>query len=337
MITPLVSVCVQTYQHVRFIRECLDGILMQQTDFSFEILLGEDCSTDGTREICVEYAEKYPEKIRLFLHSRDTNISINGKPSGRFNFINNLRNATGKYIALCEGDDFWTSPHKLQDQVNFLEKNTEVSLCHHDMQVIKNGVEILEYRIAENKDVTTLLDLGRENYIYTSSAVFRNYFQTEFPKIFYQVSTGDYLLFLTVAENGDIKYLNEKMGIYHIHEGGVWSMLEDKVRIASHIVTLDLLLEYYKADAKLKSALQEQKTYQILQLLGAEDSIRIVIEDNVGGILASSSGRDIHQYVNRILKMNAQMNRVIMHPVVRLFSGIHRLVKKDKSFGRIGD
>ena len=88
---PTVSVCVQTYQHTHFIRDCLEGILMQETDFPFEILLGEDASTDGTREICIEYADKYPDKIRLFLHHRENNISIGGSPTGRFNFMFNCR------------------------------------------------------------------------------------------------------------------------------------------------------------------------------------------------------------------------------------------------------
>src|SRR5699024_5534697 len=92
---PVVSVCVQTYNHAPYIKECLDGILMQKTDFPIEVLLGEDASTDGTREICLEYAQKYPEKIRLFLHHRENNIKINGNPTGRFNSLYNLYSAQG--------------------------------------------------------------------------------------------------------------------------------------------------------------------------------------------------------------------------------------------------
>src|SRR3954469_12007804 len=90
---PLVSVCVQTYQHVNYIKDCMEGILMQQTNFPFEILLGEDQSTDGTREICIEYAQKYPDKIRLFLHHRENNIKINGRQTGLFNFLYNFFSA----------------------------------------------------------------------------------------------------------------------------------------------------------------------------------------------------------------------------------------------------
>jgi glycosyltransferase involved in cell wall biosynthesis len=124
----LVSICVQTYQQVNFIRECLDSILMQQTNFAFEILLGEDNSTDGTREICIEYAKKHQDKIRLFLHSRENNIKINSKPTGRFNFLNNLSEARGKFIAFCEGDDFWIDKLKLQKQVDFLCNDNDYGL-----------------------------------------------------------------------------------------------------------------------------------------------------------------------------------------------------------------
>ena len=90
---PLVSVCIQTYQHENYIKECLDGIITQKTDFQFEVLLGEDASDDSTRAICISYAKSYPNKLRLFLHHRENNISIGNRSSGRFNFIYNLHNA----------------------------------------------------------------------------------------------------------------------------------------------------------------------------------------------------------------------------------------------------
>ena len=129
---PLVSVCVMTYQHKKYIKDCLDGILMQKTDFPFEILLGEDASTDGTKEICLEYAKKYSDKIRLFLHKRENNIKYNGNPSGKFNFLYNLFNSKAEYIALCEGDDYWNDPYKLQKQVDILEKNNDLAMCTHE-------------------------------------------------------------------------------------------------------------------------------------------------------------------------------------------------------------
>jgi len=129
---PVVSVCVQTYQHVGYIHQCLEGLVMQKTRFPYEILLGEDDSKDGTREICLSYARRYPDKIRLFLHHRANNIEICGNPTGRFNFLYNLNASRGRYIAFCEGDDYWTDPNKLQKQVDFLETNRQyIGVVHH--------------------------------------------------------------------------------------------------------------------------------------------------------------------------------------------------------------
>src|SRR5690606_37807476 len=143
-IKPLVSVCVQTYNQEHYIKQCLEGILMQQTTFPFEIILGEDESNDGTREICKQYAAQYPDKIKLFLRSRKDVIYINGNPTGRFNFIENLKACSGKYIALCEGDDYWTDPLKLQKQVDFLESNKEYVIHSGVAQIIRDGKLINE-------------------------------------------------------------------------------------------------------------------------------------------------------------------------------------------------
>jgi glycosyltransferase involved in cell wall biosynthesis len=134
---PLVSVAVQTYQQNAYIKDCLQGILMQKTNFPFEILLGEDQSTDGTREICIEYAQKYPDKIRLFLHHRENSIKINGRQTGLFNFLYNFFSSRGKYIAICEGDDYWTDPFKLQKQVDEMETNLYINISSHPA-VIRN-------------------------------------------------------------------------------------------------------------------------------------------------------------------------------------------------------
>lgn len=129
-VKPKVSICVQTYNQEQFIAQCLDSLLAQETDFDYEILLGEDQSTDNTRAICKQYAEQFPNKIRLFLHERANNITIDGVPTGRFNFLNNLFHARGKYIAFCEGDDYWIDKNKLQIQYNEMEANQDLSICY---------------------------------------------------------------------------------------------------------------------------------------------------------------------------------------------------------------
>lgn len=133
-ISPVISVCVTAYQHANYIERCLDGILDQDFDLPFEILLGEDDSNDGTREICIDYANKFPEKIRLFLNSREDVICNNGFPTGKRNFINNIKHARGKYIAFCDGDDYWIDDKKLIRQYMALEISGK-GMCFHPSKV----------------------------------------------------------------------------------------------------------------------------------------------------------------------------------------------------------
>lgn len=216
--TILVSVCIQTFNQKNYIKQCLDGVLMQQTNFSIEIILGEDDSSDGTREICIDYAEQHPEQIRLFLRDRKDVIFIGGNATGRFNFIENLKESKGKYIALCEGDDYWTDPLKLQKQVDFLEENSEYSMCFHDAWVIKDEKKINLY-VNQEKSIFTTEDLFKRHFIPTASIVFRNMIQQ--PQWFYKIASGDRLLLFLLSLQGKIKCLTEVMSVYRLHSGGV--------------------------------------------------------------------------------------------------------------------
>lgn len=207
---PVVSVCVQTYQHAIYIRECLDGILMQETDFPFEILLGEDASTDGTRAICIEYAEKYPDKIRLFLHHRENNISINGSPTGRFNFVYNLLSSKGQYIALCEGDDFWTDPKKLKKQYGAILKDKNISLVSCKVDHI------------ENKNIIGNGKGGSRTYFFQNNEEISG--MASYAHFIYH---GDNLLKSILAVRGKEHILEDKMAVWRKHEGGVWGSLLD--------------------------------------------------------------------------------------------------------------
>lgn len=200
-VCPKVSVCIQTYQHSHFISQCLDGVLMQITDFNFEILLGEDDSSDCTREICLNYAKKYPEKIKLFLHHRENVISINGKPTGRFNLFYNFHKARGKYIALCEGDDYWTDKYKLQKQVDFLEANGDYVICFHNSFILEDSGELILSKLKSYKEeqTYTIEDLAEYNFIHTASVVFRNGLIEKYPSWFFLSPAGDYPLYMLNA------------------------------------------------------------------------------------------------------------------------------------------
>ena len=124
---PLLSIACVTYNHELYIRQCLDSFLMQKTNFLFEIVIGEDCSTDNTGSIVTEYARKYPEIIKARCNKKNIGVQENS--------LLVFRDCTGKYIALCDGDDYWTDPYKLQKQVDFLEANKDFVICFHQIRI----------------------------------------------------------------------------------------------------------------------------------------------------------------------------------------------------------
>lgn len=221
---PLVSISVVTYNHDKYIKQCLDGILMQQTNFEFEILLGEDDSPDRTREICVEYAEKYPDKIRLFLHDRSNVIYINGNPTGRYNFLYNLRHAKGKYIALCEGDDYWIDPLKLQKQVDFLERNKDCSMAFSSCEInnIKDGNK--KVKIYSNlKKVDVDQYYSKTYFMATSTLIFRKNILKYYVDWMHKLFAGDFVIRSISLIDGKIGYIDDVTSVYNKGIEGSWS------------------------------------------------------------------------------------------------------------------
>lgn len=231
---PILSVCIQTYQHADFIGKCLSSILAQKTDFTYEIILGEDDSNDGTREICIHYAKAHPGLIRLFLRSEKDKIFIFGSKTGRFNFLSNLKAARGKYIALIDGDDYIIDERKFQKQVDYLENNKELSCCFH--QVIRK--EKRKKFLGKRKDtyyvstepflphkpfIFTLEDELQKNLIQMSSSMFLRSNIDPIPEWFWEVPMIDYPLHIHNATKGNIGYLPDPMVVYVLHDKSMWS------------------------------------------------------------------------------------------------------------------
>jgi len=211
---PLVSICCQTYNHKNYIRQALDSFLMQKTNFSFEILLRDDASTDGTAEICKNYASKYPDLINLLAYE-ENQFSKGVKP-----FADNVKRARGKYIALCEGDDYWTDPYKLQKQVDFLEKNEEISFCYHNVKTLNVSGRLFDANLEQSTiDYYTRHEVF-DNKIPTLSIVFRNVLRVE---DFLFVPHSDIFLFSLLAQQGDFANLNFTGGVRRINDNGVFS------------------------------------------------------------------------------------------------------------------
>ncbi len=225
------SVRIITYNHERYIAQALDSILMQKTDFPFEICLGEDDSSDGTREICKRYAEKYPEKIRLFLRSRNDVIYIKGRPSGRFNFLETLKACRGEFMAFLDGDDYWTDPEKLQRQVDYLDAHPECVGCFHwtmlspeagDSNPV-NHIKIGPLSIKNQYDMDDLLEQGM--FIHSSSSVVRSKYCVSLPPWIRSVEALDFPLHIILAENGYFGCIDECMSVYRLQPGGGYAKL----------------------------------------------------------------------------------------------------------------
>jgi len=237
-----------TYNHEKFVAQAIEGVLMQQTSFPIELVIGEDYSTDNTRKICEEYKAKYPNQIRLLLH--ESNLGM------MQNFITTLQACTSKYIALCEGDDYWTDPYKLQKQVDFLEANPDFSICFHSVKIWQDGKYIEDYITREVTETTTILDLAKGNYIHTPSVVFRKNNDVTKQFISKPFPIGDYVLHMLNAKYGKIKKLPDCMSVYRLHANGSWGQKDDEYRISIWIDLLVKLSPYFQG--KVKNVLELQ-------------------------------------------------------------------------------
>ncbi len=243
--TPLVSVIVPTYQHAPYIEQCIESILLQITGFAVEILIGEDESSDGTREICQRYAEQYPERIRLFLGQRKHVISIMGRPTGRRNLLRLMGEARGRYIALCEGDDYWTDQLKLQKQVDLMERNAHWSACFHRVRVKyeqgQNGVDV-DFPLGVTKLEHVTEDFLDSWFVPTCSLLYRNEPPVVLPEWIKTTLSADIPLLLLLSLRGPIGYLADVMGVYRIHGAGLSRTTThqgyDKVRGMAHLYEL---------------------------------------------------------------------------------------------------
>lgn len=255
--TPLVSIKVVVYNHINYVKDCLDSILNQKTDFDFEILIAEDESNDGTREVCIEYANKYPDKIRLLLNSRENNIAIKGKPSGLFNSVYANYSAKGKYLTTVEADDYWTDDFSLQKRVNFLEKNKDYVACFHHTNVEKEG-EIIESIFNYNEDKTIESEDFLKLLFPTISLIYRNGLIDLYDDEMTKIVCGDLILRGKLSLHGKAKFLNNiSPAIYRHHKNGTFSLIEVKKKIELSVDGLEYLLEHTKEmpNKKLKQGI----------------------------------------------------------------------------------
>ncbi len=237
---PLVSVCIVTYNHREYIGTCLDSVLAQETDFDFEIVVGEDESSDGTREICLRYAKRFPQKIRLILGSRDDVLYFAGRPTGQWNFLRTLGSVRGAYVALVDGDDYWSDPSKLQRQVDLLERRPELSGCFHGCRVVYECESDEPGRLApfHGRTTFTIEDILDRNFVPTCALVFRRA-GLELPPELRRLPIGDWPLHLLNLMRGPYEYIDREMSVFRVHPEGSWSQLARSRRLEGSLAFYD--------------------------------------------------------------------------------------------------
>jgi glycosyltransferase involved in cell wall biosynthesis len=273
---PQVSIRCTTYNHAPYIRDAIEGFLMQKTNFPFEIIIHDDASTDGTAEIVKEYTDKYPDLIIPILQKE------NQYSKGRcrmFAFIN--KEISGKFVALCEGDDYWTDPLKLQKQFDFMEKYKDCSMCFH-----RSKIKIHDKK-KNNKEFKHLGEFTKEfkhkffsedklfyeggSNVPTASIFTKRKYLEELPDWYYKCPVGDMPLKLFLSQKGRIGFLNEVMAVRRIGTPGSWNQrvgnnVKEKGKYL--IGMIDMLVDFnkYSKNKYSKEVFKKIVFYDVVRL-----------------------------------------------------------------------
>ncbi|WP_324671793.1 glycosyltransferase family 2 protein [Hymenobacter sp. GOD-10R] len=234
---PIVSVWLITYNHESYIAEAIEGVLMQVTDFPVELVIGEDYSSDRTRAIVQDYKNRYPDQITLFLAEYNMGMLPVLRPTYAL--------CRGKYVAMLDGDDYWTDPLKLQKQVDQLEQNPTVRFSFHKVNILHSATgefnESAEPSKSKQANGWTLEDFLCGNPVYTLSVLFRNDLGP-LPDWYYSLPYPDLALFcLLLMHGGTAQYLPHNMGVYRMHRAGSFSGLTAQQRHQQSAQFFDLI------------------------------------------------------------------------------------------------
>jgi glycosyltransferase involved in cell wall biosynthesis len=238
-----ISVCMITYNHSKYVKNAIQGILLQNCDLRIELVISDDCSTDDTVEIIKNELINAPSNFVINFIRRKVNVGVNE------NFISALYSCTGKYIAICEGDDYWCDPNKILIQFRFLSNNNSFIMSFHDGYIV-NNLMVTDKMILNNstkKDInfTDLVTIGYT--IPTLTVFFRNCINNKLPDEMFKVTNCDSFLFLFLTQFGNAHFHNDITDVFHVyHQGGIWSMKSKLERSLKSYHTYYLAFKYFK-------------------------------------------------------------------------------------------
>lgn len=229
-VDPLVSIRCLVYNHEPFLRQCLDGFVMQQTTFPFEAIVHDDASTDGSAAIIREYAEKYPDIIKPIYETENLYSKHDGSLA---RVMDEAIHPSSKYVALCEGDDYWTDPHKLQIQVDFLESHPEYSMCCHATKFFSQQKQEFvgkdPYHGGTGDLPVDYIVLNGGWSITTCSLLYRKQVKDNYPQYCRKCHVGDYPLQIMCAMKGKVYYFDKPMAVYRTEVPNSWESRQRKI------------------------------------------------------------------------------------------------------------
>lgn len=267
----MVSIDCLSFNHENYISDALESFLMQKTDFLFEILIHDDASTDRTAQIIKEYEKKYPEIIKP-VYQIENQYSQGVKVS-----LMNHNRASGKYIAVCEGDDYWTDPYKLQKQVDYMELHPECSMCVHGAYNVSPDKErkLSKVMPSQKNRIFTIVEVieGGGGLFATNSIVYSKEKFLEFPFFCPEATVGDYPLVIYGALKGKLYYIKEPMSAYRTGVNGSWTEREFKTmnKRLSHYGEIERMLEeinhytHFQYDSTIKKVRKRNKFYLLIE------------------------------------------------------------------------
>jgi glycosyltransferase involved in cell wall biosynthesis len=282
---PLVSICCITYNHEKYIREAIEGFLMQKTDFPFEIIIHDDASTDKTADIIREYEKKYPELIKP-IYQTENQYSKGVKVT-----LLTYKQSKGNYIAFCEGDDYWTDPLKLQKQVTFLEKNPDYVITYTAVEAFDENGIIETYVGGALKDLSEE-QLKRATPINTLTACYRNVIK-EFPPELSIAKIGDLTTWSLLGAYGKGKFISDiKPSAYRVHNNGVFSKKSPAEKMYMSLTTrISLMLYYMRIGDEITANYFIRRVIRYLfHYIGVLQIIELFLRYMLGRILRRLSG-----------------------------------------------
>lgn len=322
---PLLSVCMITYKHEPFIRQSIESVIEQDTDFEFVLLINDDCSPDNTPEVVARVMAEHPKGYRIRYHRYEQNVGMVR------NFFHQIESVTTKYVAMCEGDDYWADSKKLQKQVNWLEAHPETVLtCHDAIDVNEHGAPLATQRLREDQRRDYSAQEMREGaYVLTLTMCFRKVIE-RFPEEVFDVYNGDLFLTILLGEHGNCHFMPDiTPACYRLHQAGVWSLKSKAFRFQKASGSYLTIARYFKrlGEQKLQRHYLRwfyERNEEVLKLM-EEDGAAAEGHDYLKKTLASLKKEDEFNF--RIAAQRYQRILFARHPIGKFLLRVKKFIR----------